>query len=142
MRGTSATVVLALLCACGTPALPPDAGVDAGSTDAGPRCFGAQARLAAQCVGLDFFRANACAASPGATVAAHLGNCDAGRPVFRGDCGADLESASWTYGPFGDRYECVYARDGGALVGAFNFSDHGVLVAGTVSECTAQAQCP
>lgn len=139
---------LFLLAGCSTPmALEDagvDAGVDAGAVDAGPECFDVPPRFQATCGSLDFYRTYACKPTAAETVQAHLGLCDAGYFLTRGECGASLESARWQYGPIGDTYECFYARDGGALVGAINFSDHGTLAAGTVGDCAATSVnvCP
>lgn len=133
-----------LLAGCSTPMALEDAGTDAGSIDAGPQCFNVPARLQAMCVGLDFYRTNACAPTAAATVQAHLGVCDAGWILERGDCGSSLESARYQYGFPGDTYECLYARDGGTLVGALAFTDRGVLAAGTVDDCATSVMnaCP
>lgn len=125
----AALVVLGL--ACGAPGPQGDAGVDAGSVDAGPRCEGVYPGLqVAYCVELDFYRRYACQPSAQQTFAAE---CDGGM-AQTWSCGA-LEAVSYTYGPIGDTYRCFFPPDGGALVGAINFSDHGVLVAGTIAEC-------
>ncbi|MBL8912121.1 MAG: hypothetical protein JNM17_15605 [Archangium sp.] len=138
--------LILLVAGCSTPIAFPDSGsqADAGGADAGPQCSGVPANFGAICVELDFYRTNACATSASATINAHLDVCDAGRWLTRADCNAELESARWQYGPIGDTYECFYARDGGTLVGAINRSDHGILAAGTVTDCAAVSMtaCP
>lgn len=116
--------------------------VDAG-LDAGPVCRGADP--SAQCVELSTF-SSTCGASRAAVIAREFRGCDAGPGIVGylgvGDCGA-VETVEWTYGFPGDTYRCFYGGDGGALLGALNLSDHGVLAAGTVSACaaTAPSQC-
>lgn len=131
-----AAAVVVTMAGCGAPpgvdAGFGDAGLDGGSLDAGPVCNGVYAGLqVAFCVELDFYQRYACKPSALQTFTA---NCDAGAPEAW-SCGA-LEAVSYTYGPFGDAYRCFYPPDGGALVGAINFSDRGVLVAGSIAECT------
>lgn len=114
----------------------PDAGTSAVTE---VQCTGVPARLNARCVGLDTFE-GICGPTREATLTQQFTACDAG--VTAGEC-ADLQSVRWVYGFPGDSYECFYAPDGGGLQGAINHSDHGVLAAGRVGECTPQAppQC-
>ncbi|MDP1821630.1 MAG: hypothetical protein Q8L48_00225 [Archangium sp.] len=133
-----ATVLLLSACA-GTPPAP-DAGTDAG-LDAGPLCRGVPARLTEYlCVEPGGAGAPRCEPTLAAAVAAHFtGNCDAGPGILGhlslGEC-PTLESVRWVYGFPGDTYECFYERDGGPSVGGINFSDHGVIVAGQVGDCS------
>lgn len=134
------SLMLMLVVGCAGPTPEPDAGVDAGN-DAGPSCSGVPARLVGQstCVELGEFAAQTCGASAAAALASHAASCDAGPGVpgyvAEGSCPDGLVSVAWVYGFPGDTYECFYAADAG-LVGLINFSDHGPLVAGRVSECT------
>jgi len=118
---------------------PTDAGVPDAGIDAGPECFGVPPRLSATCVGLDTF-SSICGALFSSTVSAHFQGCDAGEGIVGylgvSDCG-EFATVSWTYGFPGDTYECFYPRDGGTVVGALNFSDHGVLAAGRVGDCVS-----
>lgn len=119
-----------------------DSGVDSGSNgiDAGPTCTGVPARLT-QFTCVERTVAAPCETTLAATVSRHFANCDAGLGIVGhlslGEC-ADLDSVRWTYGFPGDTYECFYARDGGAWVGAINFSDHGVLAGGHVGDCASR----
>ncbi len=137
MRSGLLGLVLFVACAPTPPA------VDAGSPDAGPRCEGVPTRLSqSQCVGVGTAGAPPCDSSAAAAISAHFGNCDAGPGILGhlsvGECGS-LEVVRWVYGFPGDTYECFYPRDGGAPVGGINFSDHGVIVAGEIAECTTLA---
>jgi hypothetical protein len=121
-----------------------DSGVTA---DAGPQCTGVPARLTQYtCVGQGEpgSAAQRCESTYEATVAAHfVGNCDAGPGILGhvsvGECGEGLRAVRWVYGFPGDTYECVFPGDGGAVVGAINFSERGVFVSGQVGDCSTVA---
>jgi len=135
MRTLLMTVGVLVGAGCGTPAAPDGGTGDAGTQDGGPRCEGVPARLQsqAQCTSLDFYVTNACAGSAGDVLDAGKRPCGGG--TGRVSC-AGFDVVSWQYGPFGDTYQCFFVPDGGALRGAINFSDHGVLVAGSVADCS------
>jgi hypothetical protein len=147
----SLRLLLLSLAACsGTPSTDAglDAGtVDAGATDAGPRCEGVPSRLNnPPCQELSVY-ATICGSSRDSTVAREFETCDAGPGIVGylgvGNCG-EFATVEWTYGPPGDTYTCYFAADGGALVGVINYTDRGPLVAGRVGECTAgkPPMCP
>lgn len=68
-------------------------------------------------------------------------DCDAGLGhAAEGSCG-DVKAIRWTSGA---TRECFYAVDGGAFVGAFDFTGGGVFATGTTASCTWRAPdaCP
>jgi hypothetical protein len=132
--------VCATLAACSGASPPDDAGVDGGvdaGSDAGqPVCFGVPANVTSfTCVAAETPYTDWCLATVEQTLAAQTTDCDAGAGIVgyvsELSC-ADLRAAAWTYGFPGDTFECFYPRDGGALSGFINYSDHGTLVGGTV----------
>lgn len=132
--------------ACGPGPVTADAGLveDAGGlvADAGPTCTGIPSNQPfVACVALDFYETTACKPSAAETLSAYDGGCatDAGTgTTLTWTCG-ELVGVQYQYGPFGDAYRCFYPPDGGALVGAINFSDRGALVAGRIAECIETA---
>lgn len=66
-------------------------------------------------------------------------DCDAAHGnvgyAAEGSCG-DVNALRWTYAQTGDTRECFYAADGGAFVGALDFTDRGVFANGTTASCT------
>ncbi len=107
--------------------------------DGGSDCHGAPS--GATCRSVAAF--TQCGASFEATLAARTLDCDAS-PGVDGYVGVGacegLRSIAWNTSTTGETAECFYANDGGALVGALQFTDRGVVLAGgQVASCTREA---